>query len=276
MGVDAYFFPKWPTLAVIVALSAVVTESYASAGVFSELLTVSPPIVLDTSGSRLNEYPNGAHLLVRTITQNPTDGGVGYSMIIEVRKMPDNLTLFLSIQPASINPNGERLVDVSWVADESAEYQVRIFAISNLTNPQILSYVKTSELTIYDSNQFEGMIRMIRGPCDGTCPHYVIEVYENGTAVFDGRDYVAVPGRHAFNISQSQIDGLVNEFYEADFFSLEDRYGSFSDGAPSTELSANIDGMKKTVIDDTGDEVPKELLELENRIDEILDTQRWL
>lgn len=67
---------------------------------------------------------------------------------------------------------------------------------------------------------------------------------------------------------------LVNEFYRAGFFSLADRYEQQVTDLPSQTTSIAIDGKTKTVYR-YGFE-PQRLAELEDKIDEVAGTEKWV
>ncbi|MEW6604522.1 MAG: DUF6438 domain-containing protein [Thermoproteota archaeon] len=145
-----------------------------------------------------------------------------------------------------------------------------------LEDMQQISGAQQSILNTDDDLQ-QPLIRMEKDACDGTCPEYSVEIFENGVIVFEGGDYVAVQGTHTSTISQKELEELIRDFYEIDFFSLENVYGDpFADGAERVEVSALINGTAKTVTADYGPEVPDELLHLQEKIDEIAGTEKWV
>lgn len=50
-----------------------------------------------------------------------------------------------------------------------------------------------------------------RSMCYGMCPDYTIEVHGDGQAIYEGRNFVRVRGRHGFRIPQAQVDALFAE-----------------------------------------------------------------
>lgn len=223
----------------------------------------------------MNEYSLKQHRLHVTIMiESFSNATREYEVLIEIRKLPEGTTSFLFAVPEKTDYGEEEIIYVPWIPDEAGDFEVRTFLVSDFDNPQILSPVMTSQTSIYDDS-FKGWIRMQKGACDGECPAYYVEVYDNRTAIFQGGDYLSKPGRYVFEISQDQADQLMDEFLRASFYSLDDNYALDTEGAPSVVIAINIAGTTKEVIHQYYD-VPEKLLKLEKRIDEILGTEKWV
>lgn len=135
------------------------------------------------------------------------------------------------------------------------------------------------------NNQFSQDIRiqevrisMKRGPCFGTCPVYSLVIYGNGTVVYEGENFVKVTGKQISKISQGKVRKLIDEFYEINYFSLKDSYEEHMITDLATVItSITINGKTKTVRHYHGDmNTPKELTQLENKIDEIVNSSQWI
>lgn len=118
------------------------------------------------------------------------------------------------------------------------------------------------------------MISLERTPCFGFCPDYTVTVFGNGTVVYEGRNFVAVEGMQRGQISQEDVRELVDEFYDARFFNMRDRYEQSVTDLPSQTTSITIDGKTKSVYR-YGFE-PERLAMLEDKIDEIAQTEKWV
>jgi hypothetical protein len=131
------------------------------------------------------------------------------------------------------------------------------------------------------------MITLERTECFGTCPIYKLTITAGGEVVFEGRRFVKREGKTIKSaVSQERLRELIAEFDRVKFFSLEDDYTSgprvcaeeWTD-SPSAYTFIRINGKSKTVKHYhgcSGPKVPKELTELENKIDEIVNTAQWL
>ncbi len=117
-------------------------------------------------------------------------------------------------------------------------------------------------------------ITLERTICFGFCPDYVVMIHGDGLVEYEGRNFVAVEGRQTARISEESVRELVNEFYSSGFFSLEDRYEQQVTDLPSQTTSITIDGKTKTVYR-YGFE-PHRLADLEDKIDEIAQTEKWV
>lgn len=117
-------------------------------------------------------------------------------------------------------------------------------------------------------------ITLERTVCFGVCPDYVVMIHGDGTVEYKGRNFVAVKGIHTAHISEESVQELVHEFYRAGFFSLADRYEQQVTDLPSQTTSITIDGKTKTVYR-YGFE-PQKLAELEDKIDEVAGTEKWV
>jgi len=130
------------------------------------------------------------------------------------------------------------------------------------------------------------MITLERLGCFGTCPVYKLTIAADGAVVFEGRRFVKeARASKKSAINQEQLKELLAEVDRVKFF-LEDDYSSDSrvcnegmDDSQATITSIRINGKSKTVshFDGcTGPKGPKDIAELEKKIDEIVNTAQWL
>ena len=124
----------------------------------------------------------------------------------------------------------------------------------------------------------EIVITLERTRCFGVCPAYTLTIYGDGRVVYDGKDFVRVEGARTANIGEESISRLVTEFQNIDYFSLDDSYEEFNaTDMPSAITSITINGKTKTIRHYHGDlSAPKKLTELENKIDQIVNTDQWI
>jgi len=131
------------------------------------------------------------------------------------------------------------------------------------------------------------MITLERTACFGFCPDYKLTITADGSVVFEGRRFVKQEGATMKSaITQDQLKRLMVEFDRVKFFSLEDDYmdnprvcAENETDNPSAFTSIRINGKSKTVRHYhgcRGPKVPKEITELEDKIDEIVNTAQWL
>lgn len=128
------------------------------------------------------------------------------------------------------------------------------------------------------------MITLERTECFGFCPVYKLTITADGAVVFEGRRFVKQEGTTIKRaITREQIKQLMAEFVRAKFFSLDDDYSEIRLSCPTDQPSAftsiRINGKSKTINHYLGcgePKVPKALTELENKIDEVVNTAQWL
>lgn len=112
------------------------------------ILSVSKPELLSVS-TTLDHIRVGDDIIVATAVRNNDEiQGRRALVIIEVRDSIDGTTVLLDWQNGTIQPDGSTQVGVSWVPQHAGEYELRTFAISGFDNPEILSSVSSSEVTI--------------------------------------------------------------------------------------------------------------------------------
>ena len=122
------------------------------------------------------------------------------------------------------------------------------------------------------------VITLERTICFGTCPDYTLTIQGDGTVTYEGRMFVRVEGTRTAIISEDKIRQLLSEFQRIDYFSLNDSYEEFgATDMPSAITSLTINGKTKTVRHYHGDfSAPEQLTELEDRIDEIVNSDQWI
>jgi len=130
------------------------------------------------------------------------------------------------------------------------------------------------------------LITLERTVCFGTCPIYSVTIASDGQVTFEGRQYTKVTGIARGKISQKKFRQLVTQFQQMDYFSLPN---DFSPGTkvcpqmvtdmPSAITSIRLKGKSKTVSHYHGcgnSGALAQLTALENKIDEVAETQRWI
>ncbi|HEX8566945.1 MAG TPA: DUF6438 domain-containing protein [Pyrinomonadaceae bacterium] len=139
-------------------------------------------------------------------------------------------------------------------------------------------------------------LSMKRSHCYGTCPVYELNIQSDGKVLFNGIDYTETKGEVTGSLSNEKMKQLVSEIEKANFYSYEDSYtndlGSCSLIAtdnPTVTLSVKLNGKEKNIthylgcrseINSSGGSAdsifPLQLYNLENKIDEIVETKRWI
>jgi hypothetical protein len=134
------------------------------------------------------------------------------------------------------------------------------------------------------------VITLQRTICYGMCPAYKLTIRGDGTLIYEGKEFVKTTGTVKSSVTREQLKELLSEFEKADYFSLRDSYQTMSDGCPtywtdnpSANTSIQLGGRRKAIAhyygcqEEEGYKVyPQKLYVLESRIDEIVNSARWV
>jgi hypothetical protein len=132
--------------------------------------------------------------------------------------------------------------------------------------------------TFYEPTDMKNVvITLKRSGCFGICPIYNLTIYGNGTVVYEGTANVNISGIQISNISGNEVRQLLSEFKKIDYFSLNESEiaSRVVYDAPLFTTSLTLNGKTKTIKHYETAE-PKELTELENKIDEIVNSNQWI
>lgn len=114
---------------------------------------------------------------------------------------------------------------------------------------------------------------MERSPCLGECPVYTVTVYEDGVVEYEGRWHVKREGFVVADGSLQMLRAIRHAFARADFVRLADHSQPRCTDQPTVKLTYR----GRTIKHDHGDpSAPERLFVLEDSIDRILDTRRWV
>lgn len=126
------------------------------------------------------------------------------------------------------------------------------------------------------------VIKLVRKGAS-VAPDYSLTIHGNGTIIYNGIENVKAKGEIEKTIDEKRVISVLSEFKNINFFSLDDVYPvNNASNRPYTLLSIlipNEDGTTKTksVLHYFGSKnVPKKLIELEDKIEEIVDSDKWV
>lgn len=134
-----------------------------------------------------------------------------------------------------------------------------------------------------ESTKGDLVITLERTECYGSCPVYKLTIRGDGSVVYEGKKFVRTTGTKKTKIDQKTLDTLIESFSAINYVNLDDSYTSIHnpDGTesivtdlPTTYTSFTLNGNRKAVTDYVG--APKELKELEHKIDTIAGSKRWV
>lgn len=122
------------------------------------------------------------------------------------------------------------------------------------------------------------VIKLARTACFGACPVYSLTINGDGAVIYEGKDYVRIKGVKEATVAPEVIDLLLQAFEEAAYFTLNDSYSGFGKSdMPSAITSISIGDNTKSVKHYLGDSsAPKKLTDLENKIDELVNSVQWI
>lgn len=121
------------------------------------------------------------------------------------------------------------------------------------------------------------VVTLERGPCIGRCPEYTVMLYGSGRVEFEGRRYVCAQGHHTARASAPEVRRLVAQMLAAGYLDLDWTKGWFTSIASTVRSSLHYGGRSREIEHDLGDAgAPRLLTTLENRIDAVAGTWRWL
>jgi hypothetical protein len=125
----------------------------------------------------------------------------------------------------------------------------------------------------------EVLITIERGACYGTCPIYSAQISGNGTVIYNGIENVKVKGKKQFKIPKTKVQELIKAFESINYFTLKDKYETDERGMrvadlPPVTTSISLKGKTKKIVHLFG--APKELKDLENKIDEAAELKKLI
>jgi hypothetical protein len=116
-----------------------------------------------------------------------------------------------------------------------------------------------------------------RSGCYGSCPVYRLELRGDGAVLYEGYEFVAEKGVRRGTVDDAEFAALIEEFREADFFSLLDAYEAPITDLATYRLTLEVGGQRQTVTDYWGEIVgmPSIVRRLERRVDEVGHAEQW-
>lgn len=161
-----------------------------------------------------------------------------------------------------------------WPTSESGQ-PVRAFQAVSIVPPE---RAPTRHVPFPDTNGQAVSITLERAGPFSPYGTYVVTLDSDGDVDFCGPGYIKAPGPHQARISRAAFETLVDEFRDADFFSLDDRYAVNPGDGPAYFLRVRIGDQEKTVVDYAGRRVgmPAVITSLQAAVDEAAETSRWV
>ncbi len=109
---------------------------------------------------------------------------------------------------------------------------------------------------------------------DFSCPVYKITLAGDGSVVYEGRHAVHALGIRKSKIEPSAVRQLAQTLIDKGYFDFPTMYGVCDDG-PSVKTSIELNSRTKA-IEDSCHAGPSELRKLEDEIDRVSGSKRWV
>ena len=93
------------------------------------------------------------------------------------------------------------------------------------------------------------VIRLQTTVCYGTCPAYIVEIFDNDSLSYTGEKFVAKEGNISKKLPKGTVNQLVEKFRGANFFKFQNQYTAQITDFPTTYLSFTDNGNTKKVMD---------------------------
>ncbi len=113
----------------------------------------SLPFVMSKQyGYGLQQSREGIPVLVSKMFWNFKDVAQNITVVFDIRK--DDISMYVVLQEEVAHPMSTTSVSVSWTPQIAGEYQIRSFAVSNLTSPEVLEDVAASKFNVMSNDDF--------------------------------------------------------------------------------------------------------------------------
>ncbi len=109
--------------------------------------------------------------------------------------------------------------------------------------------------------------------CRGKCPVYLLEIYKSGQMKLKGSKNIDKIGEYKNTISKDELNTLIKEFEQADFFSFKDEYVAKITDLPTTYISYSTGKKTKKIRDYHGS--PEVLKNLEKKLEQFVSWTGW-
>jgi hypothetical protein len=124
----------------------------------------------------------------------------------------------------------------------------------------------------------EVLATLERGACFGFCPMYKLTIYKDGAVEYEGERFVKVTGPATGTTTPEALAKLDEAIVETRYMALDDAYKDQDmTDMPWATSSYSRDGATKRIEHYFGDsDAPKELVIVEDAIDEAAQSVRWV
>ncbi len=104
-------------------------------------------------------------------------------------------------------------------------------------------------------------------------PSYTLKIYDNGKAIYEGKNHTDKIGKYEMKISKDKLRILKEVFDKSNFFSFKDEYTSMVTDLQTTYIMYATKGKSKRIRDYHG--APEELKKLERILESVASGKDW-
>ena len=117
-----------------------------------------------------------------------------------------------------------------------------------------------------------------RSGCYGPCPVYSVEIRGDGSVLYEGVNYVDVPGKHSYHVSAADVAKLVDSARTIDFWSLRSSYRASITDNPDYFTSVQMGEQEHHLEDYVGKSagMPASVTDFEQQIDAVARSREWV
>lgn len=105
-------------------------------------------MVLDPLGRPVGRITSGQQVVLSSVVKSHVTETQPFVVIVEVRDA-DGITVYLAWQSGIMSSDRSSSYGMSWIAESPGDYQIRRFLVNNMTNPQVLGPVITTEIQVF-------------------------------------------------------------------------------------------------------------------------------
>lgn len=136
-------------------------------------------------------------------------------------------------------------------------------------------------LSFTESMESDTLLKMERTICFGTCPSYTLSILQNGDVTFNGREFVEHKGEATGEISQENLDVLIQKIRDSHFMEIPSNpeCESRMTDHPSVFLTIWLADKQHSITHYQGCkgfQYEKKLYDLEETIDSLSGAKKWV
>ena len=145
-----------------------------------------------------------------------------------------------------------------------------------VTSPAVVEEVQQPmEEPTYASKLGEDSVffSLERTPCFGTCPTFKITIFQDGSAIYDGRRFAPREGIYTGSVDAATMKALAEEAEARGFYAMDDVYDRPVTDLPSVIIRVHADARDKQVVGRVGP--PQAFKNFTQRAEELLANIEW-